>query len=188
MVDSLIGVAFTLPPNPSNPYGLRWVWAALEFKAHGYLEAYQNAIERAVEWFQSRPPDQASPFNLARSLYHAERFADAYLIFDSLVTADPDNVTLIGFLGTTAAHLGRRDEAMAIDRRLENTDQPYLEGEHTRWRASIAAVLGDSEAAVRLLHRALREGRAYGVWMHRAPDFESLRDYPPFQELMRPKG
>jgi hypothetical protein len=28
----------------------------------------------------------------------------------------------------------------------------------------------------------------YSVWVHRDIDFESLRDYPPFQELMRPKG
>ncbi len=28
----------------------------------------------------------------------------------------------------------------------------------------------------------------YGLWLHRDIDFESLRDYPPFQELLRPKG
>ena len=36
--------------------------------------------------------------------------------------------------------------------------------------------------------RPLGEGIAYGIWLHREPDFESMRDYPPFKELMRPKG
>lgn len=187
-VDSLVAVAFTLPPNSFYSYGMRWVWAALEFKAHGYGDAYRNAIDRAVNWFQDRPPDQESPYNLARSLYYAERFEEAHAIFDSLMTADTEDVNQIGILGTTAAYLGRRDEALEIDRRLENTEFPYVEGVDTYWIAKIAAVLGDAERAVQLLHRGLREGLQYGLWMHRDPEYESLRDYPPFKELVRPKG
>jgi len=89
LVDSLLNVASTLPPNPAYSFGLRWVWAAREFKAHGYRDAYRNAAERAVTWYQNRPPDLASPYNLARSLYHAERFEEAYPIFDSLVAVNP---------------------------------------------------------------------------------------------------
>jgi len=81
-----------------------------------------------------------------------------------------------------------REKASELDQRLENTHQPYIEGAHTFWRAKIAAVLGDAERAVQLLHSALREGVSYGLWLHRDPEFESLREYPAFQELIRPKG
>jgi hypothetical protein len=40
-----------------------------------------------------------------------------------------------------------------------------------------------------LLQRAIDQVKfGHGVWWHRDPDFESLRDYPPFQEFLRPKG
>ncbi len=41
-----------------------------------------------------------------------------------------------------------------------------------------------------LLQQAIDKAANYGfgVWLHRDMDFESLRDYPPFQEFTRPKG
>lgn len=46
----------------------------------------------------------------------------------------------------------------------------------------------ENAQAVELLRSAINQGTYFGIWLHRDPDFESLRDYPPFQELMRPKG
>ncbi len=56
-------------------------------------------------------------------------------------------------------------------------------------RARIAAALGGNEEAVRLIKQA----RKLGVWgqgeLHLKSWFpQSLRDYPPFQEFVRPKG
>ena len=48
----------------------------------------------------------------------------------------------------------------------------------------------DHEGAVRLLERANQEGVPFSSgWaaVHNIMDFESLRDYWPFQELVRPK-
>lgn len=61
-------------------------------------------------------------------------------------------------------------------------------GAHTLWRARIAAALGEREQAVTLLRSACNEGQAYASWYHRNPDLVVLAEYPPFQELMRPKG
>ena len=77
---------------------------------------------------------------------------------------------------------------MAISERLRALDQPYLRGANTLWRARIAAVLGDRGEAVRLLGQAIDDGRPYGLWLHRDPDFEALRSFPPFEELVRPRG
>jgi hypothetical protein len=56
------------------------------------------------------------------------------------------------------------------------------------WRARIASLLGDEAAAVALLREALAQGREYGPGLHAELDFQPLWDFPPYQELMRPKG
>jgi hypothetical protein len=50
--------------------------------------------------------------------------------------------------------------------------------------------VADPEEVMILLQRAIDQGVRWGqgLWLHRVIDFEPLRDYPPFQELMRLKG
>jgi hypothetical protein len=38
------------------------------------------------------------------------------------------------------------------------------------------------------LREALAQGLPYGTDIHSEPDFEALRDYEPFEELLRPAG
>ena len=47
----------------------------------------------------------------------------------------------------------------------------------------IAVALGDRERAMALLRE-----RGYEGWLHTQFQLEPLWDYPPFQELLRPKG
>jgi hypothetical protein len=39
-----------------------------------------------------------------------------------------------------------------------------------------------------LLRDAYARGRAFTIFLHRDMDLEPLRDYPPFQEFIAPKG
>ena len=69
-------------------------------------------------------------------------------------------------------------------------------------QARIAALVGEDERATVLLQTAIGQGATvYGgmshllwisrtdmAWLHRDVDFESLRDHPLFQDLLRPKG
>jgi hypothetical protein len=90
-----------------------------------------------------------------------------------------------------AARLQQPDTALAIDDRLANVRYRFRaqEGNAMRWCAQIAAVLGDQDKATRLLHRAFDEaGMSYSSDSRRHPDFRLLRDFKPYQELMRPKG
>jgi hypothetical protein len=63
-----------------------------------------------------------------------------------------------------------------------------LVGNQFSWQARIAAVLGERERAVTLLTNAYTKGRSNDASVHAEMDFESLRGYPPFRELLRPKG
>ena len=123
---------------------------------------------------------------IGRSLYLAGRWEEAERSFERLAASDTARVEYLGYLGVLAAQQNAVPAAMAISDRLGRLDRRYLWGEHTVWRARIAALLGDRVAAVALLRRAAGEGYRF-AWNHHAdPDLESLRDYPPFQTLTRP--
>ena len=70
---------------------------------------------------------------------------------------------------------------------MKNFERPYLFGGNTFWRARIAVLLGEKEQALVLLRDALGQGTAYGS-LYLNMDLEPLSDYPPFQELIKPKG
>ncbi len=65
--------------------------------------------------------------------------------------------------------------------------RPYVWGSHTQWRARIASALGDRDWRWNSFAKLIG---TEGVWvvLHRDIDFEYLRDFPPFQEFLRPKG
>ena len=63
----------------------------------------------------------------------------------------------------------------------------YSFGVPSVWEARIAAVRGQRDSAVALLRKAFQEGREYDLWLHRDLELESLRGYPPFEALAKPK-
>ena len=81
------------------------------------------------------------------------------------------------YLGRIAARRGDRAGA-------EEAMRAFPPGWSTEY-AAIAALLGDRERAMQRLVAA-SNGLFY-VGLHRDPDFDSLRGYPPFDELIRPK-
>jgi hypothetical protein len=83
--------------------------------------------------------------------------------------------------------MGDREGALKISKQLEEYKRPYLFGNPTYWRARIAALIGDKEGAVNLLRQAIKQGYSYSS-LHPVEDFESLTDYPPYIQLMKPKG
>jgi tetratricopeptide (TPR) repeat protein len=190
-VDSLLAVIGGLPVQERYGLGMRPVYVGLELKAHGHREAYESAIDLALSWFATRPASSLGgnvPYDRARAFYYAEHWSDADTLFAALVAEAPDNLDYRGYRAVALAHLGRREEALGTDRWLAQLDRPFLLGDNTRWRAAIAAALGDRDGAVLLLQQAIDEGVTYGTWYHRDPEWETLRDFPPFQELVRPRG
>jgi hypothetical protein len=61
-------------------------------------------------------------------------------------------------------------------------------GRHTYLRARIASLLGEKQQAVDLLHQAMREGYGFGIPVIQDQDLLPLKDFPPFQEFIKPKG
>ncbi|MFC1639259.1 BTAD domain-containing putative transcriptional regulator [Gemmatimonadota bacterium] len=185
-VDSLIDRIGDLPVQEGYQLSIQLIRTALELKVHGYRGRFQQTMDRALTWLASQPATEMRD-KLGRGFFYAERWIDADTLLATLIDEVPGDVELRGMRAVALAHSGRREEATAIEQWLEELDRADLSGAHTRWRAAIAAALGYRDRAVRLLQQAIREGVAHGIWQHRDPEWEPLRDYPPFQELMRPK-
>ena len=201
----------SLPPQPGwSPADIALL-AALELAAHDHPADAPVAGRWAVRWLESRPPVEARSvahrFRLALAYYVGGRFDDARRLLEGLASETalgapdyasmrwiaaiagdrPDQLTPLGFLGVAAAREGKRADALRRDRALQAMSPRYLYGRHTMWRARIHAVLGERDAAVALVQEAFAQGYPRGGVMHLYPSLWSLRDYPPYQELLTPK-
>jgi predicted Zn-dependent protease len=175
---------------------------ALELRAHGYAEPARHALERALAWFSTRPPDeQASEshrFQLAQTLLAAGQPDPARALTENLARQHPRNVSYLGLLGVLAAQRHDQRYAERVDSLLDAVRGPYLRGLPTYWRAAIAAQLGEREMSVTLLRDATAQGlveeflASQGLFrghsLHSDFYFEPLHGYPPFEQLLRPKG
>jgi serine/threonine protein kinase/tetratricopeptide (TPR) repeat protein len=165
-----------------------WVMfnAYLELRAHGNRAEALRIADQAIEWYEEH--DSGNKAARARALYYAERWDEAFTLYRELAAENPEDVGFKSFLGILRARGGDQVEARRISRELEKTDQKYLFGRHTYNRACIHALLGERDVAVKLLQESFEQGYPFGIHIHQDIDFEALRDYPPFQELLKPKG
>jgi len=181
------------------------VRAAAELRAHGHAATADTVLARARRWLAARPPAEAASAahrsHVALVAYAAGRLDDARREFEGLLGEGPTgrsaslhfvneglgSMDYLGYLGAIAARQGDREQALRVERRLAGAERPYFFGRHTIWRARIHALLGERELATTLVREALSRGYPHADELHTDIDFESLRDYPPFQELLRPK-
>ncbi len=209
-VNERLAEAPSLPPQPGWSPADIGLLAAFELAAHDHRAEAPAAGMWAVRWLESRPSAEAHSaahrFRLAIAYYltgqpdAAQRLLEglaseridprdaAGLRWMAAITGDqPDHLTFLGFLGVVAAREGKRDEVLRLDRTLQAMSPRYLYGRHTMWRGRIHAVLGERDAAVALVQEAFAQGYPQGGVMHLYPSLWSLRDYPPFRELLRSK-
>jgi TolB-like protein len=178
--------------------------AAGELRAHGSPAEADSALAQATAWLATRArTDSTSPtqrYLVALTAFMAGRLDEAQRGFEYLaknagapleshgwINNPPEKLDYIGYLGSIAARQKNETEALRMDRELEAMKRPYLYGRHTMWRARIHALLGHREQALGLIRDALREGYPHFHSMHTDVALESLRDYLPFQELLKPK-
>jgi TolB-like protein len=174
-------------PDPRTPALERAECAALELRAHGYPRASAALLGRTAA---ARGPNGAGEsgeepcmWNLFSAHYYAGRWEEARAAYVRKASEDSGDVKTHAALAALASR---------------GHDQPELERQQ-QWLAAsgealavlglarVAALQGRRAEAVTLLQRAI-QGGLERHFLHIDPDFESLRDYPPYHELMRPKG
>jgi len=189
-VDDVVDEVLATPPRAGSPIQVMHA-AALELLARGYEKEAFRIASRGIDWWQSQPREGVDVYyrhHFATLLNLTEEWTRARDVLEELAQASPDVIAYRGMLGCLAARTGDHGEALRIREELERLDRPYMFGENFCWSARIAALLGERERAVELLRQAFARGYQYGPDLHSDPDLEPLRDYPPFQEMIRPKG
>jgi predicted Zn-dependent protease len=186
----LLDRALALPPQAQRtPADVARI-AAEELRSHGHPKAADHALARALTWYRTLPPGErtreAHRFGLAQALYRLGRWDQAEPLFRELSREFPDNINYLGYLGSVAARRRHAAEVGRISETLARMERLYLRGSNTFWRARIAAVAGRHEDAISLLSASFAQGQGYGLAVHAEPDFESLREHPEFQRLLRP--
>jgi tetratricopeptide (TPR) repeat protein len=166
--------------------------AAAELRAHGMKERSRAYAQKALQWYTDKEAGDAAGEarlkDLAGALYAAERWEEALTIFNELRSKEPENPDYLGRLGTLAARLGDRAEALRISEKLKAFNKPFLFGSPPLFRARIASILGERDQAISLLREAFAQGLRFDVTIHRDPDFEPLWDHAAFKEILKPKS
>ncbi len=161
--------------------------AGLELRAHGHAHEAEKYFFMAGEWFSTHPSEPDALRNYGIALYLAGNYKESQSLFSQLAEEFPEDVDYTGYLGVIAARLGHKEEAKKYAEALRQIDRPYLFGRQIFWSARIAALLGEPGKAVNLLNESFARGNRFGGYIHQCIDFESLREYGPYMELMKPK-
>ena len=167
--------------------------ALVQTEASWYLKAYEHRQEslayanRAVAEYQNT--DEQDPRYYPTYVLYALRAAERWDEYEEFavrcVRELPDDRELLYFrccVGMAAAHRGDRETAETMVQEFKS------EGQHTM-AAYVTAYLGERDRAVELLRRGLAESEnTYQRLRQWDLDLEPLWGYPPFEELIRPKG
>ncbi len=186
--------------------------AAGELYAHGHREAALEVLARAIEWYETRPeitdtasysyrdaffgtPEVKQIVDVRRKygyvLYQAGRLDEAEAVFDRIEIPPRSEDAFECSLNRAriAARRGDQAAAMELSECLWDTDKELLMIDRVYQKAILLAILGEKEEAVRLL----RIRACCGFWgpaydQHSDFNLLPLSGYPPFEELIAPKG
>jgi len=189
----------------------------VELRVHGHEEATDAVLTRVLSYFDALSREEQDNLNarqwLAGLLFAAERWGEARSLYEKLLPdlsgpgalevssrgAGLQKQRAHGRLGVMAARRGDREEAMRYYRWLEENDRSFDEraaddvdkrfrGVGPLWQAEIMAHLGERKRAVALLREGFALGYGHAYWLRLRGRYRPLHGYPPFEELLRPKG
>jgi tetratricopeptide (TPR) repeat protein len=176
----------------ADPSRLEAIWSLSDdLWVHGHREKARSILEEEVQRFETDPAYRGRFNNQAMVLHRLGRDEEAHRLWEAGVNLNrPDPWPWgVGRLGFSAALTGDTVQAREMDRLLDEIpeeQEPYK----AFLQAQVAAALGEKDRAVRILTDWGRRGVVL-FWLnnlHRDFTLQSLLgDYPPFQELLRPK-
>jgi serine/threonine protein kinase len=172
--------------------GEAWIGIADELRAHGHETEAAEYYQSALAWLDALPEamkqERRSRETRATALTSLRRFQEARDLIAAIQQADPQDLSLVGWVGTLDAWLGNRPAAMRALERMkhEAMTAPYSRGLYALQAARIAAVLDDPEQATEYVLRSVASG--YRPLRHPDMNFDKVLDHPPFHAARQPKG
>jgi len=118
---------------------------------------------------------------------YSEDCADTIPVFEAAIAAAPDDGLSALRLGYCRYRLGRFEHGLAAFRRAETVSSYRREALY--WIGSMQALLGNTDEAIEALNRYAELGKGKndqnGFRLLQASNFESLRDDPRFDDVVR---
>lgn len=169
-----------------------WVaWmGAREMRAHGSADAARRLANEALDSLSTLPASSkfGDPMRWRMQvLREAGRPREAQKMAQAFAAKDPNDANMAAITAALSAELGDMASARRIEARLAHWTAVSDPRDVLLPRARLAAALGNQAAAVALLHAACDRGCLRFEDLHAVLEFDKLRSYPPFQELLRPK-
>ena len=147
-----------------------------------YARQYDQAIERLREVIEMDA-------NFARAHQYLGRAYEGKMMFQEALAASQrawqlDNTPrTLAFLGYAYARAGKRGAAQkAIDELKEQSKRKYVS---PYWIAIVYTGLDEREAALEWLNKLYEERSAFLIFLKVEPIFDSLRNDPRFQDLLK---
>lgn len=178
-VDRLLRLSETLAPETYWSAGAAAVVGAEAARAHGH-DGWRALLARGEAWLDARlaaaPDHRGHRYWRASVDYDARRWDEARRRFEELLAEAPDNESYRGMASLAAGHGG--DVAGARAHLVETF--PGEPGEHTAYRARLAALQGDADETAALLGLAFAQGVDGWAWVHESghDDFAPVRGDP----------
>ncbi len=161
---------------------------ANEFRAHGDLATAQSLARKVTAWdaAQRGPPQRARDI-AAGAAWLILRPLDSAASRYRRAAVDSQTISVTGLLAVVSAQQGDTLRARATADSLGMQESARTAGVRDYWRAAILGQLGEREQAVTLLRQSTHEGQTMDGW-HADEALRALHGYPPFDQLITPKG
>jgi DNA-binding SARP family transcriptional activator/TolB-like protein len=164
--------------------------AGRELEAHGHADVAIEMWQHAILWYRDNANQAGAPsamrHGLADVLLATGQLDEARVLFDALLAEEPDNPATIASIGVIAVHQKRTADARHAIERLSTDGRPWTFGRPALGLARVHAVMGETDAAIRDIRQARREGYARIYFLHLEPEFASLASSSAWQSLLAP--
>ena len=186
-LEAVISEALSRKVDPDWPPAITIYQAAVELRAHGHRDAAREMARRGMEVRKANPgpPPRFQPTLDIQLAYVAEDWKEVRRLAEEMARDSLTSPSGEGYLGDLAARQGDTVEAERLMAAIGRRTYAYGFGEAAMLRARIAALLGRKDEAVKLIRLAFSQGARRDRLDH-VIDFDGLRGYPAFEDLVRP--
>jgi Flp pilus assembly protein TadD len=147
---------------------------------------FQGASEQSWKVLAMEPKFGAAQYTLGLAYAQMGLTEDAIVELGNARTCSGDQPAVLAALAQVHAVAGESAAASRLIRELEDLARRRYVSSY--WLAMVHAGLGDPQRALELLDRAYRERDVWLTWLKVEPRFDSLRQEPRMQDLLRKIG
>lgn len=191
-LDTLLREIRTMGPDLRSSVASAFCDAIYELRAHDHPQAAIAVSKELLAWMAERPAretaNKAARTERMDALIAGHRWADVRPLADSLASEDPSNVDAIGARALADAETGDREAALRSAALIIGGHNHGGINSEADWRATVAAARGEMAEALADLEQGYPGGSVPNFHWHGTILYELIRNYPPFQEYIKPKG